>query len=143
MLDRLLEKHSDKQLTVVCRDYFQYDFGSGKWDAVISFESLHHFLPEQKEELYGKACRGLRDGGILLLGDYTACCEEEEELLRSTYLEKRKKSAIPEERFVHFDIPLTIEHELELLRSVGFSVKEVVDAPEEATIIMAEKRGID
>lgn len=143
MLDRLLEKHSDKQLTVVCQDYFQYDFGSGKWDAVISFESLHHFLPAQKQELYGKACHGLKDGGILLLGDYTACCEEEEELLRSTYLEKRKKAAIPEERFVHFDIPLTIEHELELLRSVGFSVRKVVDAPEEATIIMAEKKGID
>lgn len=28
------------------RDYFRYDFGCEKWDAVSSFESLHHFLPE-------------------------------------------------------------------------------------------------
>lgn len=139
MLDKLQKKHSDKRLTTVCRDYFQYDFGVGRWDAVISFESLHHFLPERKKELYQKAWRGLKEGGILLLGDYIACCEEEEELLRSTYLEKRKKYAIPEECFVHFDIPLTIEHESELLRNVGFSVERVVDDPDGATIIMAAR----
>ena len=44
MLDKLLEKHQDKPLTAICQDYFQYDFGYGKWDAVISFESLHIFF---------------------------------------------------------------------------------------------------
>lgn len=140
MLDKLVEKHSDKCFTAVCQDYFQYDFGSEKWDAVISFESLHHFLPEPKSGLYQKIFRGLKEGGILLLGDYIACCEEEEELLRSTCLEKRKRFEVPEGRFVHFDIPLTLEHELELLRGAGFSVEKVVDDPEEAVIIVAEKR---
>ena len=42
------------RLTTVCQDYFQYDFAYGKWDAVVSFESLHHFLPERKKELYRK-----------------------------------------------------------------------------------------
>ena len=51
MLDRLHEKHKGKNLTLVCQDYFQYDLGSDKWDAVISFESLHHFFPEPKEAL--------------------------------------------------------------------------------------------
>ena len=46
MLDQLLKKHADKRLTTVCQDYFRYDFGNEKWDAVISCESLHHFLPE-------------------------------------------------------------------------------------------------
>ena len=140
MLDKLLEKHSDKQLVVVCGDYFQYDFGTAEWDAIISFESLHHFLPERKKELYRKLRHSLKDDGVFLLGDYIACCEEEEELLRSTYLEKRKKSLIPEERFVHFDIPLTLEHELKLLRDVGFSVEKIVDAPGEVTVIQAVKK---
>lgn len=35
MLDKLLEKHQDKPLTTVCMDYFQYDLGYGKWDAVV------------------------------------------------------------------------------------------------------------
>lgn len=96
MLDKLLEKHGDKHLTTVCQDYFRYDFEYGKWDAVISFESLHHFLPEHKKKLYRKVCNSLKKGGVFLLGDYIACCKEEEELLHSVYLKKRKQSAIPE-----------------------------------------------
>lgn len=139
MLDKLLEKHSGKRLTVVCQDYFQYDFGSDQWDAIISFESLHHFLPERKKELYQKAWHSLKADGIFLLGDYIACCEEEEELLRSTYLEKRKRSAIPDHCFVHFDIPLTLEHEKELLQNAGFVVEKVLDNPDGATIMIARK----
>lgn len=139
MLDVLHKKHPDKQLTLVCQDYFQYDFGADKWDAVISFESLHHFFPEPKRRLYQKIYRSLKEGGIFLLGDYIACCEEEEMLLRSTYLEKRQKSPISAECFVHFDIPLTLEHEMELLQFAGFSVEKAEDAPDEATILIAQK----
>ncbi len=52
MLDQLLKKHADKRLTTVCQDYFRYNLGNEKWDAVISFESLHHFLPAHKKKLY-------------------------------------------------------------------------------------------
>ena len=139
MLDKLLQKHPDKCLDLVCQDYFQYDFGYGKWDAVISFESLHHFLPELKQELYQKIYNGLENGGIFILGDYIACCPEEEELLRSVYFEKRKKSAIPDNCFVHFDIPLALEHEKELLQNAGFKIEKVLDEPDGATIITARK----
>lgn len=57
---------------------------------------------------------------MFLLGDYIACCEEEEELLRGVYLQKRKGSAIPEHQFVHFDIPLTLEHESRILGEEDF-----------------------
>lgn len=97
------KKHSDKALNVICEDYFQYDFGTERWEAVISFESLHHFLPEQKEKLYGKICKSLKKEAVFVLGDYIACCNEEEELLRSVYLEKREKCMVPEDYFVHLD----------------------------------------
>lgn len=139
MLDQLVKKHSDKQLTVVCQDYFRYDFGSVKWDAVISFQSLHHFLPEQKKDLYQKIQNSLRAGGIFILGDYVACCDEEEELLRGVYLKKRKQSVISKDRFVHFDIPLTLDHELEILENAGFQIEKVWDDPEQVTIIIAKK----
>jgi len=74
------------------------------------------------------------------LADYIACCDEEEELLRSTYLKRRKQFAIPDDRFVHFDIPLTLAHECELLQNAGFVLGEVLDNPDGATIIIAEKR---
>lgn len=137
MLDKLREKHPDKQLATVCQDYFQYDFGRDKWDAVISFESLHHFLPERKGELYRKIYRSLRENSVFILGDYIACCDEEEALLRSVYLKKRERFSIPDNRFVHFDIPLTLEHEKALLQSAGFVIEKVLDNPDGATVILA------
>lgn len=139
MLDRLLEKHGDKKLTVVCQDYFQYDFGANQWDGVISFESLHHFLPEKKGQLYEKIYHCLKDGGIFLLGDYIACCQEEEDLLRKTCLEKRQAYGISEDIFIHFDIPLTLPHEEALLRKAGFAQVRAVESIDGAVIILAEK----
>lgn len=137
MLDQLLEKHHDKPLTTICQDYFQYDFGYDQWDAVISFESLHHFLPERKKGLYRKIYCSLKEKGVFLLGDYIACCNEEEELLRTAYLNKRKQSAISENCYVHFDIPMTLEHEKDLLQNAGFVIQKVLDG--NATIIIASK----
>lgn len=139
MLNRLLEKHADKLFTAVCMDYFQYNFEKNKWDAVISFESLHHFEREKKKQLYGKICDSLKDGGVFLLGDYTACCIEEEELLYGVYLEKRKRCHTEEGHFVHFDIPLTEEHEMELLKAAGFSSVELSDELAEAVLFIARK----
>ncbi len=139
MLDKLKEKHPDKKLETVCADYFSYDMGERKWDAVISFESFHHFLPERKKELYHKIFRALKEGAVFILGDYLACCEEEEELLRKTCLEKRKKSGMKEDVSVHFDIPLTLGHEMELLQEAGFSRVDVVDCIEGATLVISKK----
>lgn len=139
MLERLKEKHGDKPLEAVCMDYFRFDMGEGKWDAVISFESLHHFLPEQKGLLYDRIYKGLKAGGSFLLGDYIACCDEEETLLRSVCLEKRERFMVPADAFIHFDIPLTLEHELELLRKAGFAETKVWDCIEGATLIEAKK----
>lgn len=139
MLARLVQKHQGRRFCAVCGDYFRYDMGEEKWDAVISFESLHHFLPEQKKRLYGNIYRGLKSGGIFLLGDYIACCREEEELLRSVCLEKRRRFAVPEDCFVHFDIPLTQEHETALLEEAGFVAAEAAASINGATIIVAKK----
>lgn len=139
MLEQLVRKHSDKTLMVVCEDYFQYDMGVDAWEAVVSFESLHHFLPEQKIQIYTRIYKALKDGGMFILGDYIACCKEEEEILRGVYLEKRKKLGISDEKYVHFDIPLTLEHEIKLLKMAGFSYIDVPDSIQGATIICAKK----
>lgn len=139
MLNKLREKHADKKLQVICKDYFQYDFGIEKWDAIISFESFHHFFPKQKKVLYDKIYQSLKKGGLFILGDYIACSDEEETLLQEIYFQKRKKSGIPENCFVHFDIPLTLEHELELMHEVGFSKINNIESMDGATIIVVEK----
>lgn len=141
MLEKLATQYGDKPFRAVCEDYFRYDMGEERWEGIISFESLHHFLPEKKQKLYAKVYQGLKKQGVFLIGDYIACCQEEETILRETYLEKRKKFSqkIPEDTFVHFDIPLTLEHEKELLEKAGFSRICVADCIDGATLLVAEK----
>lgn len=145
MLDKLLIKWNknggpgDKRLKAACQDYFAYDMGTDRWDAVVSFESFHHFFQDKKTLLYKKIHRALVPGGAFVLGDYIACCDAEEKLLQGVYLEKRERFQIPDSQFVHFDIPLTLEHELEALREAGFAKAKAVDSIEGATLIVARK----
>ena len=139
MLGYLKKKHPDKALTTVCADYFQHDLGTEAWDAVVSFESLHHFLMPEKTGLYRKIYDSLKPGCIFLLGDYIACCQEEETLLMDVWARKRKRDNIPENQFIHFDIPLTLEHEVQCLKDAGFTDISVPDSIAGATIIIAKK----
>ena len=43
MLDKLREKYSNTDIEIICADYFQYPFEENKYDAALSFETLHHF----------------------------------------------------------------------------------------------------
>ena len=52
MLDRLREKHPDKNMNLICEDYFTADFGSDKFDCAVSFQTMHHFKHDKKLELY-------------------------------------------------------------------------------------------
>ena len=72
-------------------------------------------------------------------GDYFACCDEEETLLRETCDRRRAKQGIPAEQFVHFDTPLTEEHEMQVLRDAGFSEVYVDPTPEDSHIVIAKK----
>ena len=94
---------------------------------VISVESLHHFKPEKKLGLFQKIFEALPEGGTFLNVDYIACCQEEEDVLFAECARRREAAGIPEEQFVHFDTPLTLEHEMELLRAAGFSKVEALE----------------
>ena len=39
---------------------------------------------------------------------------------------RRARDGVPEEAFAHFDTPLTLEHEMEVLRAGGFASVEVL-----------------
>ncbi len=137
MLEQLKRKHP--QVETVCADYFACELGKSEYDAVISFESLHHFKPEKKQIVYDKAFAALKPGGIFLLADYIACCDEEETLLMQTCAERRARQRIDPETFVHFDTPLTAEHEMALFTAAGFVDVEVIACIEGATFIRGRK----
>ncbi len=139
MLDRLREKHGDKDIELICADYFAADLGTERYDLVVSFKSLHHFTFEQKRILYQKVYDTLKDGGIFMECDYIACCDEEEQILFAEYLRKRAESSVAEDSFVHFDIPLTADHETQALENGGFKKIKMIDSVNGAVFIMAEK----
>ena len=53
MLEKLKEKYADKNMTVVCGDYFRHPFGRNHFDVAVSFESFHHYTAKFGL-LYGK-----------------------------------------------------------------------------------------
>lgn len=139
MLEHLKKKYADRAVTAICADYFQADFGENYFDAAISFETLHHFTPEKKQVLWNKLYAALKPGGVYIHADYLACCQEEEELLFSACAKKRSRDGIGEDVFVHFDTPLTAEHEIQLLKDAGFSDVRFICCMHGASIFMMRK----
>lgn len=121
MLERLREKHGHRNLRLIEGDYFQIPFESGYYDVAVSFETLHHFKPEKKLVIFRKLYESLKEGGCYLEADYVAESEEMEEYLFAECERRRAKSGIGRDVFVHFDTPLTLEHEMGLLREAGFA----------------------
>lgn len=139
MLSELMKKHGHRALEAIKGDYFLYDFGENRFDAAVSVESLHHFTSEKKAGLFGKIYRALKPGGIYIECDYIASVPEIEELTFSECRRRRERDGIPEDKYIHFDTPLTLEHEFEAMRAGGFKDIELVENLKGTPIIIAKK----
>ena len=126
MLALLKRKHPQRTLTLVQADYFCHDFGEGRFDSAVSFETLHHFTSEKKISLFSRLCRSLKPGGVYLECDYIARTQAIEDLVFAECARRRRRDGIPGDVFVHFDTPLTLEHEMDAMKQAGFSRVELV-----------------
>ena len=70
MLDKLRLKHPKKNMQLICSDYFKTEFGTNKFDCAVSFETMHHFTPETKIELYRRIYNAVKPGGCYIECDY-------------------------------------------------------------------------
>lgn len=139
MLEALAAKFPDRNLTLICNSYFDVDLGNEKYDAAVSVESLHHFTGECKKALYSKLRCALKPGGFFVLTDYFA---ESEELEREYFknLEKLKQEQnIADSAFYHYDTPLTVEHEIDILRKSGFSEVQILKNWEATYTLLANR----
>ena len=121
MLDELHRKHPDKDLTLICDDYFTADFTGAPFDAVVSFESLHHFTKEKKQALYQRIFDALMPDGIYIECDYMAKDDAEEDALFAECARLRREQGLDPEAFYHFDTPCTVENQKKMLNGVGFA----------------------
>ena len=114
MLKKLEEKHISDNITIVNQSFFDYDFETNI-DAVISTQALHHFETKDKLVLYKKVYDCLKENGVFIIEDYFAENEELEKQGFEEYYNLVKGEG------KHYDTPLTIEHEIEILKEGGFS----------------------
>ena len=126
MLSALKNKFPNRSLELICGSYFDTHFGTNCYDAAVSVESLHHFPAERKLSLYTKLLHALKAGGCFILTDYFA----ESESLEREYFRKlqalKKAQGISGDAFYHYDTPLTVAHEVEILKAAGFSEIEIL-----------------
>ncbi len=139
MLKKLKDKYKNKGIELILADYFEYPFGIEQYDAALSFETLHHFKYKKKQKIYEKLFQAIKPGGCYIECDYIACCNEEEAICLEQYEYRRKENNIPDDVFVHIDIPLTLEHQMDLIKKAGFKDVRVLYENCGTMIIRAEK----
>ncbi len=126
MLNALRVKFPGKAITLINASYFEVPLGDGLYDAAVSVESLHHFPAEMKLGLYRRLHAALKPTGCFVLTDYFAESEELEEEYFRNLAQLRREQGIPDGVFVHYDTPLTVEHESDILRQAGFAEVRVL-----------------
>lgn len=127
MLSALKSKFPDKDIFLIAGSYFDVPFGTAIYDAAVSVESLHHFTAEEKRPLYTKLHAALVDGGYFILTDYFSSSDQEEAMHRQNLLALKAAQGICDQEFYHYDTPLTVEHEMQVLRCAGFSQVDVLN----------------
>ena len=127
MLDKLKEKFPNNNLNLICGSYFDVPFGENCFDAAVSVESLHHFTAEAKLTLYRKLYASLKRGGYFILTDYFAENEKTEWEYFENLRRLKQEPGIDYNEFYHYDTPLTVEHEITVLKDAGFSTVEILN----------------
>lgn len=139
MLEMLESKFGGKELRLIYGSYFDVDFGKKQYDAAVSFETMHHFTQEKKQGLYTRLCEALKPGGIYIECDYMVLTDEEEDHWFAENSRIRRELSIPEDEFYHYDTPLTVAHQIDVLQESGFPEVRMVWRKENTTIITAQK----
>ena len=121
MLALLHERCAGLDVQTLHMSYFDYDFPEAQYDAVVSVMSLHHFSPAQKLDLFLRARKALKPGGVFLNCDYIIYNPV---IVRMNFARLRRLGCAPGE--MHFDTPLTARQEVKILRQAGFGRVEIV-----------------
>jgi SAM-dependent methyltransferase len=139
MLDRLIEKYPDRNITLINASYFDADFGAEAYDAAVSFQTLHHFTREEKLGLYLRLRNALKPGGLYIECDFMVDTQQEEDALFSENRRLRKELGIPDGAFYHVDTPCTVDNQRLTLKAAGFGAVQQVWRAGHSVMLTARK----
>lgn len=122
MLNILEKKYKDNknQINIINESYLEYPFNKCKYDYIFSVMTMHHFLYDEKLNLYKKIKQSLKTNGMYIEGDYVVdeeheefCLERREALLKDIKYDKSK--------IYHIDIPFSFKTQKKLFKEAGFN----------------------
>ena len=64
MLQLLKETYSNRNITLHCMSYFDFDFGKNQYDAAISVQTMHHYPHHEKIALYRRIYDSIKENGV-------------------------------------------------------------------------------
>ena len=140
MLDKLRLKHPQKNMHLICGDYFKTEFGTNKFDCAVSFETMHHFTPETKIELYRRIHNAIKPGGCYIECDYMVETQAEQEFLFAEAARLRRSAGVTDESvFYHIDTPCTIHNQEKMFFDTGFADVKQIFRIGNTSILIAKK----
>jgi tRNA (cmo5U34)-methyltransferase len=139
MIHALNKKYPNNKIKVDIKNYFKFDFKVNKHDVIISSMSLHHFLFKDKLALYRKIYIGLKNKGCFINCDYIIDDEKEEKKALNDYLKIQATNKM-EIGTTHLDIPMTLQHELKILKLAGFKDIKVMKKLPRTKLIVCKKK---
>ncbi len=138
MLSKLHEKYPNRNITTVCKDFFEFEYKKDCYDVVLSVMTMHHFEPNLKIKLYKKFLQSLKEGGVYIEGDYMAPTQEYEEFFFSRKVRFLELMGNPK-GFFHYDTPCTVENQKKMLHQTGFRNVYEFWKQDKTSIIVGEK----
>lgn len=123
MIERLMERPFSQNVTPICGNFFEVNFGNN-YDALISTSALHHFIYDDKLVLFKKIYDSLKEGAIFINSD--KICETDEAEKDALKFYEENKDIKP-----HIDTPLSINHEEKVLKEAGFKNIQVYNVDKE------------
>ena len=140
MLEVLRKKklHKDVNLSTRCGSFLELNFEENNYDIVLSCYAMHHFNLEQKQNIYSKIYATQKNGGVFINGDTIAANQKEENELMSKAEQIYTNENMPFAS-MHVDVPFCLEHEKEVLKTVGFSNINLIKEWTNTKIYMCKK----
>ena len=139
LLQLLLEKYPNRNITLHCESYLDYDFGHELYDVALSVMTLHHYTHEVKTALYRKIHDSIKPSGAYIECDYMLDEQEKEEHYFAEYERLKQEQGITDDREYHYDTPCTVTNQKKMLLDAGFSDVEEVWRVGNTVILVARK----
>lgn len=127
MLKILKEKYKDKlnQINRAIASYLEEDFGIKKYDYVFGIMTMHHFLYDEKLDLYKRIKLALKDNGSYIEGDYVVSKYYEKKWLKQR-VDLLKEQGNEKIKLYHIDIPFALTTQRRLFEEAGFKSLHII-----------------